>query len=65
MPTETEMKRVGLGRGEVVRAKGKELKSSSLNMKCPKVIYLGLSSRLLVSLRTTDADFGVFSRKGC
>lgn len=56
---------MGLGRGDMVRAKGKELRSSSLNMKCPKVIYLRLSSRLLVSLRIRNMDLGVFSRNGC
>lgn len=65
LSTETEMRRVELGRGEVVWAKGKELRSSSLNMKCPKVIYLGLSRRLLVSLWTRDVDFGVLSKDGC
>lgn len=39
----------------------KELRSGSL--KCLWVIYLGLSSNVLVSLRTRDADLGVFSRQ--
>lgn len=39
---------------------GKELRFGSL--KCLWVIYLGLSSRLLVSLGTRDTDHGVFSR---
>ena len=37
----------------------KELRFGSL--RCLWVIYLGLSSRLFVSLRTKDTDLGVFS----
>lgn len=39
----------------------KQLRSGSL--KCLWVIYLGLSSKLLVSFRTRDTDLGVFSRQ--
>lgn len=48
--------------GRMVGERGsKELRSGSL--KCLWVIYLGLSSNVLVSLRTRDADLGVFSRQ--
>lgn len=48
--------------GRMVGERGSmELRSGSL--KCLWVIYLGLSSSLLVSLRTRDADLGVFSRQ--
>lgn len=44
----------------VVKWGSKELRFGSL--KCLWVIYLGLSSRLLVFLRTRDIDLEVFSR---
>lgn len=42
--TETEMKRGGLGRGGVVRARSREL-----NLKCLREVYLGFSSRWLLT----------------
>lgn len=54
--TKTEMKV-----GRMVGQRGsKELRFGSL--KCLWVIYLALSSRWLVSLRTRDTDLRVFGR---
>ena len=65
MSTETERNGVELGRVQpwMGKAGSKELRSRALNLRCLRAIYLGLSSRLLVSLRTRDIDFIVFSRK--
>lgn len=47
--TETEMKRGGLGRGGMVGARSRELRSSALNLKCLSVMDLEKFSRWLVT----------------